>query len=212
MIITAVRPVRGHQVKLMLDDGGEVMIDKTIWKESPYGVDSSLSDAALEELRAASARRRAESKAVFLLSKRDLSRRELEQKLCREKGHYHADRREAAEAAAERMEQLGYVNDEAYARRLAERFVRVKLYPKRRVTEELIRHGIDRETARQAAAETETDETELALAFLAKKRYTVPRSTQELQRIAGALARYGYTAEAVRRALSLWQEEDLPDE
>ncbi len=212
MIITAVRPVRGHQVKLMLDDGGEVMIDKTIWEESPYGVDSSLSDAALEELRAASARRRAESKAVFLLSKRDLSRRELEQKLCREKGRYHADRREAAEAAAERMEQLGYVNDEAYARRLAERFVRVKLYPKRRVTEELIRHGIDRETARQAAAETETDETELALAFLAKKRYTVPRSTQELQRIAGALARYGYTAEVVRRALSLWQEEDLPDE
>ena len=63
MIITAVRPVRGHQVKLMLDDGGEVMIDKTIWEESPYGVDSSLSDAALEELRAASARRKAESKA-----------------------------------------------------------------------------------------------------------------------------------------------------
>lgn len=212
MIITAVCPVRGHQVKLTFADGGEVCIDKTVWEESPYGVDSSLSDAALEELCAVSARRRAESKAVFLLSKRDLSRRELEQKLCREKGRYHAENREAAQAAAEHMEQLGYINDAAYARRLAEQFVRVKLYPKRRVTDELIRRGIDREIAREAAAETEADETELALAFLAKKRYTVPMTAQELQRVAGALARYGYSAETVRRALSLWQEEDLPDE
>ena len=212
MIITAVHPVRGHLVKLTFADGGEVSIDRTVWEESPYGVDSSLSDAALEELCAVSARRRAESKAVFLLAKRDLSRHELEQKLCRDKGRYHAENREAARVAAAHMEQLGYINDEAYARRLAEQFVRVKLYPKRRVTDELIRRGIDREIARTAAAETEADETELALAFLSKKRYTVPMTTHELQRVAGALTRYGYSAEAVRRALSLWREEDLPDE
>lgn len=212
MIVTAVRPTRGHLVRLTLADGGEVSIDKTVWEESPYGAGSSLSDAALEELCAASARRRAESKAVFLLSRRDLSRRELEQKLCREKGRYHAENREAARAAAEHMEQLGYINDAAYARRLAEQFVRVKLYPKRRVADELMRRGIDRETACIAADETETDETQLALAFLAKKRYTVPGSIQERRRVAGALARYGYSAETVRCALSLWQEEDLSDE
>lgn len=212
MIITVVRPVRGHQVKLTLTDGVEVCVDKTVWEESPYGVDSSLSDTELEELLAVSARRRAESKAVFLLARRDLSRHELEQKLCREKGRYYAENREAAEAAAARMEELGYVNDAAYARRLAEQFVRVKHYPKRRVIDELIRRGIDRETAREAASETETDETELALAFLAKKRYTVPVTTQELQRVAGALQRYGYSAETVRSALSMWQKEDLSDD
>lgn len=212
MIIAAVCPTRGHQVTLTFADGGEVCIDKTVWEESPYGVDSSLSDAELEELCAVSARRRAENKALFLLSRRDLSRRELEQKLCREKGHYRPENREAARAAAEHMERLGYVNDAAYARRLAEQLVRVKLYPQRRVTDELMRRGFDREIAREAAAETATDETQLALAFLSKKRYTVPMSTQELQRIAGALSRYGYSADTVRRALSLWQKEDLPDE
>ncbi len=212
MIIARVRPARGHQVTLTFTDGGEVSIDKTVWEESPYGVDSSLSDEELEALRAASARRRAESKAVFLLAKRDLSRHELEQKLCREKGRYHAENRQAAAEAAAKMEQLGYVNDEAYARRLAEQFVRVKLYPKRRVVDELTRRGIDREVAREATAAAEADEVQLALAFLEKKRYTVPENTQELQRIAGAMARYGYGADAVRRALSLWQEEELPDE
>ncbi len=212
MIIRAVRPIRGHQVQLTFDNDTQVSVDKTVWEESPYGVDSSLSEEALEALCAASQRRRAESKAVFLLSKRDLSRRELEQKLCREKGRYHAENREAAAAAAQHMEQLGYINDAAYARRLAEQFVRTKLYPARRVTDELTRRGIDRETAREAAAESAVDETELALAFLSKKRYTVPENTAALQRIAGALARYGYSAEAVRRALSMWQEEELPDE
>ena len=212
MIVAAVCPVRGHRVRVTLTDGGEVYVDKTVWEESPYGVGSSLSDAEREELLAVSARRRAESKAVFLLARRDLSRHELEQKLCREKGRYHAENREAAEAAAARMQELGYVNDAAYARRLAEQFVRVKLYPKRRVIDELMHRGIDRDTAREAATESETDETQLVLAFLAKKRYTVPVTTQELQRVVGALYRYGYSAEAVRGALSLWRKEDLSDD
>ncbi len=207
MTIRSVRPVRGHQVRITFSDGNEVCLDKTTWEESPYGVDSSLSAVELEALCDRSARQRAESKAVFLLARRDFSRRELEQKLCNEKGRYHAENREVAQATAERMEQLGYVNDAAYAQRLAEQMARVKLYPKRRVAEELMRRGIDRELAREAANETEGDEIELALAFLSKKRYTVPVTMQERQRIAGALARYGYDAETVRSALARWQKE-----
>ena len=211
MIITATRPIRGHKVTLSFDDGSEITMDKTVWEESPYGVDSSLSSAEIEALCTLSQRRRAESKAVFLLSKRDLSRRELEQKLCREKGRYHAENREAAAAAAARMEELGYVNDEAYAYRLAEQFARIKLYPRRRIIDELMHKGIDRDVVREAADSVEMDETEMALAFLKKKRYTVPQNTKELQRIAGALTRYGYSADVVRRALRIWGE-DLPDE
>lgn len=196
---------------LTFDDGSEVSIDKTVWEESPYGVGSSFSYEELEALRVTSDRRRAESKAVFLLSKRDLSRRELEEKLCREKGKYCADNREAAAAAAARMEALGYVNDERYARHLAEQYARVKLYPRRRIVEELMHKGIDREVAREAAAELELDEAQMALAFLAKKRYTVPKDNKERQRIVGALVRYGYSSEVIRRALNAWGE-DWPDE
>ena len=211
MILTGTRPSRGHRIVLIFDDGSEVSIDKTVWEESPYGVGSSFSSEELDRLTATSERRRAESKAVFLLSKRDLSRRELEEKLCREKGKYHAENREAAAAAAARMVELGYVSDERFAYRLAEQFARVKLYPRRRIVEELMHKGIDRELAREAADGVDLDETQMALAFLAKKRYTVPVDNKERQRIVGALARYGYSSDVIRRALNAWGEE-WPDE
>lgn len=209
MRIAAVCPVKGHQRRITMEDGTAVLIDTTVWEESPYGVGSSLSDAELEDLCAVSERRRMESKAVFLLSKRDLSRRELEQKLCREKGRYHPERHEQAVQTAARMEELGYVRNAEYAHRLAQRYAREKLYPRRRIEDELLRKGIDRETAREAASAVETDETEMALAFLAKKRYTVSRDTKEVQKIAAAMARYGYSAAVIRRVL---REEDLSDE
>ena len=211
MIITATRPAKGHRITLIFSDDTDVSIDKTTWEESPYGVGSSLSCQELEALCKESDRRRAESKAVFLLSKRDLSRRELEQKLCREKGRFQPERREAAAAAAARMEELGYVDDESYAFRLAEQLAQFKLYPARRIVEELMRKGIHRDLAKEAAARLELDETEMALAFLAKKRYTVPQDSKEAQRIAAALARYGYSSDVVRRAMRLWGDE-LPDE
>ena len=70
---------------------------------------------------------------MFLLSKRDFSRRELEQKLCREKGRYVAGKKEVAAQTAAYMEELGYVNDAHYAERLAERYCKERLYPKRRI-------------------------------------------------------------------------------
>lgn len=207
MRIAAVRPAAGHVVLLLCDNGEELAVDKTVWEESPLRVGSSLSHEEAEALCAESERRRTENKAVFLLAKRDLSRRELEQKLCREKGKYRPERREAAAKAAARMEELGYVNDTAYARRLAERYAREKLWPSRRIAEALVQKGIARDEAHEAAAAVGIDEAELALAFLRKKRYTVPQNTNEFQRIAAAMVRYGYSPEVVRRVLRQWEDE-----
>ncbi len=212
MTLVAVRPARGHWSVLCFAEGDEIRIDKSVWEESPYGVGCSLTAEQITALCALSERRRAESRAVFLLSQRDLSRRELEEKLCRERGRYHPENRSAAVQAVERMAELGYVNDTAYAARTAERLWRGKGYPRRRIEEELCRRGIDRDTARDAVAALPVDDGELALAFLAKKRYTVPQSPQERQRIAGALLRYGFDGEVVRRVLSTWQEEESQDE
>ena len=206
MKLTAITPARGRLVTLRFDTGEERCLDKTVWEESPYGVGSSFTDEQLTALCALSDRRRAEQKAVFLLSKRDLSRRELEQKLCREKGRYCPDRRDAAHDAVERMTELGYVNDSAYAARLAERLLREKGYPRRRLEEELSRRGLPRDDVRDAIAALDIDEVQLALAFLRKKRYTVPQDRQQLQRVAGALTRYGFGSDVIRTVLSQWEE------
>ena len=207
MIIVGVRPARGHYMQLTLDTGNHVLIDKTTWEESPYGQDSSLSDEQLEALITASDHRRATSRAVYLLSKRDLSRRELEQKLCREKGRYQPEKRELAAETAAKMQACGYINDAAYAARLAEQYTYTRLYPKRRVVQALLQKGIDRDIAEQAVRDVCADDGKLALEFLRKKRYTVPKESKEFDRIAAAMARYGFTGEDIRRAMRRWMEE-----
>ena len=200
MKLTDVRPHRGQQVVLIWDDGSETLLDKRTFEESPYGVGSFLSLEEHEVLCALSQRNRTREKAVFLLSRRDYSRRELEQKLCREKGRYYAENREAAAEAAAYMEELGYVKDEEYARRLARDCRDVKHYPRRR--------GITREVAREVLDEMEWDDVQLALEFLVKKRYNIPRSREEAEKQMVALARYGFSGEDIRRAIKRRQEEE----
>ena len=207
MIIVGVRPARQSRVKLLTDMGEEFLIDKKTWEESAYSVESSLSENQLEELIRESDHRRAQSRAVYLLSKRDFSRRELEQKLCRERGRYVPENKELAQTTAAYMEELGYVNDAAYAERLAQRYSTERLYPRRRVVQKLTEKGIARQTAEEAAAALDTEDCDLALEFLRKKRYTVPSEQHEAEHIAAALARYGFAGEDIRRAMRRWMEE-----
>lgn len=207
MIVVGVRPARQSRVKLLTDTGEEILIDKKTWEESVYSVDSSLSENQLEELIRLSDHRRAQSRAVYLLSKRDLSRRELEQKLCRERGRYVPENKELARQTAERMQQLGYVNDAAYAERLAERYSRERLYPRRRIIQKLIEKGIARATAEEAVSALETEDADLALEFLQKKRYTILEEQHEAERVAAVLARYGFAGEDIRRAMRRWMED-----
>lgn len=208
MRVVEVRRRRGHQVMVVADDGTETLLDKRTWEESPYGVDSFLSLEQWEELCERSKRDRARDKAVFLLSRRDYSRRELEQKLCREKGRYCADHKDTAAQAAAYMEELGYVNDTAYAARLARQYQESRLYPARRAVEKLCEKGIARETARAAVEALELDDAQLALEFLRKKRYNVPNTREEAEKIAAALGRYGFSGEDIRHAMRAWENEE----
>ncbi len=208
MIVVGVSPARQSRVTVRMDTGEEFLIDKKTWEESVYTAGSSLSQEELETLLSESDHRRAKSRAVYLLSKRDLSRRELEQKLCREKGRYVPENKEIARETAAYMEELGYVNDAAYAERLAVRYSGERLYPRRRVIQKLQEKGIGRTLAEQAVEAIEKTDDDLALEFLIKKRYTVPKEQADADRIAAAMARYGYAGEDIRRAMRRWMEGD----
>jgi len=163
-----------------------------------YTVGSELSENALETLLAASQTRRAREYALYLLSVRDYGEKELCRKL-REKGYTE----EAAETAA-RMSELGLVNDEVYARRLARDCRLRKLYARRRTVQEITAHGILRETAQYAVEYVDEAENlndlQQALALLEKKRYTIPVTLAERQRGTALLMRYGYDGSTVREA------------
>lgn len=168
MIITDIQRIRGHLVQLSFDDAPDVQIDLRVWEESSLKAGSSLSEEELKALLELSRQTRAREKALYLLSKRDYSKKELTDRLCREKGRYQSDRTEAAAAVASRMEELGLVNDEAYAARLARDYQLHRLYPRRRAIQELCGKGIGRELAEEAVEGTGIADADLALQCCAK--------------------------------------------
>lgn len=200
MRVIDVRKRRGRQCAVYLDEEEPVILDRRTWEESGYRIGSELSEWAVSELTTLSQRNRAREKALYLLSLRDHSREELARKL------REGDNAAIAEQTAERMEELGLVDDVAYAGRLARELRLRKLYAYRRTVQELCSRGISRELAETAADAVETDDAKQALALLEKKRYNKLDHAEDQRKAAAMLARYGYAYEDIRRAFALLQE------
>lgn len=199
MQITDVRRRRGRLYLLDLDGESAMTVDAATFDESPYRMGGTITDEELHALLEESRRRRAKEKALYLLSLRDHSRGELEQKLRRDAG------KEVAAEVAGRMEEIGLVDDENYALRLARELLERRHFPLRRTEKELQARGIDREIAgeavAQAAQELGTDDRQQALALVRKKYYNKLHDEDARRKTAAALARQGFGFDAVRYAL-----------
>lgn len=206
MKITEVAVRRRRLYLLRLDTGAELTVDRQTFDESPYRVDSEITEEQLETLLARSQYHRARERALYLLGLRDYACRELEQKLLTEATP------EIAAAVVARLQEVGLLDDEQYAARLARHLSEYKQYPRRRVEQELCRRGVDSLTARTAAEALDSEDFQQALALLEKKYYNKLKTPDERQRVTAALARRGFTYTAIRRAMDAFgadmEEED----
>ncbi len=202
MVITAQERMRGSLYRLELDGEPAGTIDKRTFDEAGYRLGGEITQAAWEELQERSARNRAKEKALYLLSQRDRPRGELLKKLQPEAGE------EIARETVDRLEETGLLDDDALALRWAGDLSQRKCYPRRRVEQELTARGFDRDTARRAVEELETEDHTLALALLHKKYYNKMTTEDGRRKTAAALARYGFSSHAVRYALEHWETED----
>ena len=150
-----------------------------------------LSPQRLEQVERAARAAAVRDRALELLSARPLSRKELVDKLTarpRNRDKEPIADRESAEAAADRLEELGYLNDEAYARTVAEHYA-AKGWGPARIREELYRRGL-------AAPDDAID------AFLRKKlRGADLTDPKTWKRAADALARRGFRWEEIKEGL-----------
>lgn len=116
MQITAIEPRRKGLSAVYIDGEFAMKLDTQTLLENRANVGKEINDEELKELIERSNERRAKEKALWLISYRSHSKKELKEKLQRT---CDAD---AAEKAVERMEELGLVSDErfaaAYARKL----------------------------------------------------------------------------------------------
>lgn len=136
---------------------------------------------------------RAKARALKLLEGRDYGRAELAAKLV-EKG----EEPEAAEQAAERMAELGFVNDGNYAGMVVRHYA-AKGFGRQRIREELRRRRLPRELW-DAALEELPDQTETADRLLETRLRGRAPEGEELRRACAYLLRRGFSWDEVREA------------
>lgn len=133
-------------------------------------------------------------KSIELLSRKPQSRKELERKLAQ----WEAGAEEAA-AICDRMEELGYLNDAAYAVQVVCHYA-AKGFGERKLRDELYRRGVPRELWDGALKQAE-DSTDAIDDFVAKKLAGKIPDRKELKKVSDALARRGYSWSDISAAL-----------
>lgn len=195
MVIVELHPRRKHLTALVLDNGETVPLDTAVVSENGLRAGMEVSDALLEGLKEASETRRAKEKALWLLSMRDHSQSELIHKLSR------TCSRETAEAVAGRMEEVGLVNDQSYARRLAGDMLHIRKFGMSRVRAELRQKGIDRELIDEILEEIEDDPLPRIRSLLEGKYQKSLSDEKGIARVTAALARRGFQYGDIKAAL-----------
>lgn len=195
MKIIAVSRRRRRLYLLTLEGGDPIEVDVRTFDESPYRAGCDVTEEQLNTLLATSRRNRAKERALYLLGLRDYSCHELEQKL------YTEATPEIAAAVVERLREVGLLDDERYAARLARSLSEGKHYPRRRIEQELRRRGISGVLIQAVVSDLDGEDFEQALALLQKKYYNKLNDPDSRRRVIAALARRGFSYGAIRRAM-----------
>ena len=193
MLISALKQTSPERVTVLLDDGSEVRSTLSVITEMRLFTGKELDDAELCMLRDASALSLCKTRALSMVAKRAMSRRELIDKL-KEKGE---DERNA-EACAEWMVIAGFINDGTYAGMIVRHYA-AKGYGEGRIRTELIRRGISRELWDEAF--TEMPEQNDKLQRYINSRLQDPEDTQQVKKVCDGLYRRGYSWDEIKHAL-----------
>jgi regulatory protein len=188
-VVTGMKERRGR---------ARVFVDGALWAELDSGVvaerglreGTTISHEELAEARVAGERPLAMNLALHSLGYRARSAHELRERLSR--AGYAG---ETVRGVLARLEELGYLDDEEFARNAA-RDKACKSYGPHRIYGELRRAGIDKEIA-QGIVEKEfagRSELEEARAAVQRRYNTGERSDAQARRVHGFLMRRGYSA------------------
>ena len=193
-----------HQKKslseLTFDDGEKLLIDTELLAFKGIGENSQIDN--IQELVFESDFKRAKSRALWYLQGRDYSEKELLDKLV--SGGFSE---EASLAAIEKMRQIGYVNDENYARRLYSQLVEFGSASKREAFFKLRQKGIDSDLIKQIAEEYALPEDEKIKAIIERKHKHQLESPEKLRKVFAALVRKGFEISDIKKAIREYNQE-----
>ncbi len=200
MVIQELKPSQRVQGRwlAMLEDGSILRVGQQEIADFALYAGRELTEEEAAALTAGLRSRQMRERALELLSRKPQSRRELTRKL----NEWGAGPEEA-DAVCDRMEELGYLNEAAYAARIVEVYS-ARGFGEKKLRDELYRRGVPREEWDEALARVE-DSTQAIDDFLQKKLTGWTGDRKQLQKVAAALARRGFSWSDIRDALARYE-------
>lgn len=205
MRIKEVKPSQRKKGRFLviLEDGDILRITEEELLRFGLRSGEELEEETLEALRSSAKTSQVKAQAAGMIGRRALSKSELQRRLIRG-GAAEAD----AQAAADWLEDIGAVDDPAYAAAVVRDYGR-RGYGSARIREELRRRGVPRELWEVALEEL--PDSEDILDDLIRKRCRGDLSDpREVKRLSDGLLRRGFSWSQVKEALSRYTE--LPTE
>ncbi|NLD29511.1 MAG: regulatory protein RecX [Clostridiales bacterium] len=207
---------KGEKIHLSLDGEYIATVNADYWFTCGIKSGSEVTPQQLEELLAESARRKMMNKALDLLSMRDYSRRELSDKLVtkawekkEQKDMGLGSLKQQASDICDRLEELGLLNEERFARSYVDELLRRKHLSKSGLKTALIQKGVQRDIIETVLEEVEVDPVEQVRELLATKFKNRDLSDEKQKtRTVNALLRLGYRYNEIHAAMGEWLEDE----
>ena len=199
MLITDIRQTSPGRLTVGFEDGSELKTTLGVVTDLRLFSGKELDDEALEGFRLDSVRALARERAMEMLSRRPMSRRELERKLM-EKGIEE----DVAEHCSRWLSERGLMDDESYAQALGRHYA-ARGYGPGRLKAELSKRGIDRELWDDTLESMPVNQQKIDKFISARLRD--PEDREQVRRVSAALLRRGHSWEEIRAALERFNAE-----
>lgn len=201
MKIVEIKKDKKHTVKVSFDDGKAFNFDIDYWSSTCLRENDQIDDDTLKHHLAESDYLRAKARGLWFLDRSDYSEKTLYQKIVA--GGISGT---AAARAIARLKELGLVDDEKLARRLAEQMSNSNI-SKRESYAKLYNKGIPASVIKLVLDDTEFDERSQILAVIEKKYRTKMDTKENIQKVYAALIRKGFSYSAVSEAIKKYTKE-----
>lgn len=195
MTITAIEPKRKGLSALYIDGEFIIKLDTETLIVNNFSVGREIDEEDLEEITELSHKKRCKEKALWLIQYRDHTRKELIDKLKRDYPE------EYAQETADRLTELGLINDRSYAERYAHDLINLKRLSKKGARQKLMLKGIDRDTIDEVLDEIEIDEDSQIKTVLERKYSKNLDTDKGRQRAVNGLRNMGYSYSDIKSAL-----------
>lgn len=185
---------RGKKIHLLLDDEYQITTDIDFWAEHYFKDGSEITQEEWESLTDSIYYKKAVDKCYDLLSRRDHSVKELKTKLLRTVDEKNADK------AIEKMLELGYLDDEKYARNLVKYLAQTRNMSKNHIKQEMFKRGIPNEIIILVMEDYEFDNVSCVVDLILTKYRNKLNNEDGNKKVIASLMRKGFSYSDIKNA------------